>query len=81
MNNYYNPYYPAENHGNHMKNECRQMMQDNCKNEVAKTPFPENYALAMAYVPFQSFNETYDAEKAFCQGTLFPCLDKPFVGC
>lgn len=56
-------------------------MQDNCKNEVVKTPFPENYALAMAYVPFQSFNETYDAEKAFCQGTLFPCLDKPFVGC
>ncbi|MBR2315647.1 MAG: spore coat associated protein CotJA [Clostridia bacterium] len=45
------------------------------------TSFPEDYVLAMAYVPFQSFNETYDAEKALCQGTLFPCLDKPFVGC
>ena len=43
--------------------------------------FPENYALAMAYVPFQICNETYDAEKALCQGTVFPALDLPFVGC
>ena len=75
LNNYYNPYYPAGSYDNRMSK------QDNCKCEVAKTSFPEDYALAMAYVPFQSFKETYDAEKALCQGTLFPCLDKPFVGC
>ncbi|MCH5170594.1 MAG: spore coat associated protein CotJA [Oscillospiraceae bacterium] len=34
----------------------------------------------MAYVPFQTNTERYDAEKALCQGTLFPTLNKPFLG-
>ena len=36
--------------------------------------------LAMAYVPFQIWNKTYDLDKALQAGTLFPCLDKPFMG-
>ena len=36
--------------------------------------------LAMAYVPNQSWDEVYDAEKGFCRGTIFPALDKPFLG-
>lgn len=44
--------------------------------------FPENPSLAMAYVPFQHFAEVYSCEKALKQGTIFPCLDKPFLmGC
>ena len=37
--------------------------------------------IAMAYVPWQRWGETYDAEKALCRGTLFPALDLPFTGC
>lgn len=39
--------------------------------------------LAMAYVPMQSWGETYTPEKALCRGTIFPALDLPFMrgGC
>lgn len=39
------------------------------------------YPLAMAYVPWQSWNETYPLETALCKATLFPELDLPFTGC
>lgn len=39
-----------------------------------------SFALAMAYVPWQQFNQTYDLKKALCVGTIFPELDKPFLG-
>ncbi len=42
--------------------------------------FPEETPLAMAYVPFQKWEKPYDAETALCRGTLFPSLDKPFIG-
>lgn len=41
---------------------------------------PENPVVAMAYVPFQTDMTTYDEMKALKAGTLFPVLDKPFVG-
>lgn len=38
-------------------------------------------SLGMAYVPWQqNFGNVYDLDKAFCKGTIFPCLDKPFLG-
>lgn len=36
--------------------------------------------LAMAYVPMQEYNMVYDVEDALQMGTLFPNLDKPFLG-
>ncbi|MBR5683790.1 MAG: spore coat associated protein CotJA [Ruminococcus sp.] len=42
--------------------------------------FPGNTPLAMAYVPFQQWGETYDDDKALSRGTLFPPLDLPFTG-
>lgn len=41
---------------------------------------PENPVLAMAYVPFQMLTEIYEPEEALNAGTLFPALDKPFMG-
>ncbi len=40
-------------------------------------------SLAMAYVPMQTWGETYTPEKALCRGTIFPVLDLPFMrgGC
>ncbi len=52
------------------------------RSDEAVSPFPQNVALAMAYVPFQQFSEVYSCEKGLMQGTMFPCLDKPFLmGC
>ncbi len=40
-----------------------------------------DFAIGMAYVPWQkSFDNIYDTDKAFCTGTIFSCLDKPFLG-
>lgn len=45
------------------------------------SPFPSDAAVAMAYVPFQQAPVIYEDErKALNQGTLFPELDKPFLG-
>jgi len=41
-------------------------------------PFP--MALAMAYVRYQEWGTTYDPTTALHRGTLFPDLDKPFIG-
>lgn len=36
--------------------------------------------LTMAYVPFQNIEGVYSNEEALKVGTLFPNLDKPFLG-
>jgi len=36
--------------------------------------------LAMAYVPWQCWGETYKPAEALCRGTIFPELDLPFLG-
>ncbi len=40
-------------------------------------------SLAITYSPWQEWNCVYEAERALCRGTIFPCLDKPFLegGC
>lgn len=44
--------------------------------------FPVNTAYAMAYVPFQQSGEAYACDRALARGTVFPCLDMPFLkGC
>lgn len=36
--------------------------------------------LAMATVPWQQFTNSYEPDKALRVGTIFPELDKPFLG-
>lgn len=38
----------------------------------------QDLPLAMAYVPIQSWGDTYTPCRALCRGTLFPQLDLPF---
>lgn len=52
------------------------MALNNGNSDVSR--FPKSTPLAMAYVPFQQWNDTYDDDKAFARGTLFPELDLPF---
>ena len=37
-------------------------------------------SLAMAYVPYQQWGKVYDSALGFQRGTIFPDLDKPFLG-
>ena len=41
---------------------------------------PRLLSLAMAFVPMQEFGTPYDPTLAFSRGTIFPALDKPFLG-
>jgi len=36
--------------------------------------------VAMAYVPWQRFKMYENLEDAYCNGTIFPDLNKPFLG-
>lgn len=36
--------------------------------------------LAMGYVPYQHWGDTYELCRGLKTGTIFPCLDKPFCG-
>ena len=47
---------------------------------VPKGRLPENMPLSMAYVPYQSWEETYAENTALAKGTIFPSLDLPFLG-
>ncbi len=38
------------------------------------------YEVAMAYVPWQNFTRAYEPQRAWNTGTIFPELDKPFLG-
>ena len=41
----------------------------------------DKFPVAMAYVPLQHFNGICDnLEEGYCEGTIFPELDKPFTG-
>ena len=41
---------------------------------------PEDMTVAMAYVPYQPWKEPYEDEVGLTRGTVFACLDKPFIG-
>ena len=47
---------------------------------MPKTMLPGELPYAMAYVPFQQWQKPYDSEAALQRGTIFPALDKPFIG-
>lgn len=40
---------------------------------------PVNMPIAMAYVPWQQWRQTYPMDKGLSRGTIFPELDLPFV--
>ena len=44
------------------------------------TPFPARTPVAMAYIPFQQLGQLYSPEQGLNYGTLFPDLNKPFLG-
>lgn len=72
FDNFFNPYFSGLN---------RADSDDNCEGSYRPTsPLPKNPVPAMAYIPFQQFSQPYSSQEGFKKGTLFPCLDKPFLG-
>ena len=52
--------------------------RDDCPSPASR--FPKEMPIAMAYVPYQFWEKPYDDELALSRGTIFPSLDKPFIG-
>lgn len=48
--------------------------------EAQTDMLPAKLSLAMAYVPYQSFDGLYEGGDALAHGTLFRALDLPFYG-
>lgn len=41
----------------------------------------EGMPIAIGYVPWQQWRNTYDFCEGLSNGTIFPCLNLPFYGC
>lgn len=46
----------------------------------SRPQFPDEYSLAMAYVPLQIKLKTFPEDEGFEKGTIFSELNKPFYG-
>ncbi len=55
-------------------------MENSCVNEIYYHLTESQAPLAMAYVPYQQWEATYDLCTGLQVGTVFPCLHKPFCG-
>ncbi len=64
------------NNINNMHNSNSMYWQPSCP----KTALPVDTVVTMAYVPYQTDMNVYCPEIALQNGTLFPSLDKPFLG-
>ena len=60
--------------------EQNHSMHNHNDKDCSPQPNMQPMELAMAYVPWQCWVETYDLEKALDVGTIFPNLDLPFLG-
>ena len=54
------------------------MKEDDNSYYFALSPLPSDAVTTMAYVPFQTDKDMFDDDTAFCKGTLFINLNKPF---
>ena len=64
-----------------MKNMNRMNMSNQCPCSTAcKDIFLDNVPLGMGYIPWQRWDSVYDLNRSLSAGTIFPCLDKPFLG-
>ncbi|MFQ7111217.1 MAG: spore coat associated protein CotJA [Anaerovoracaceae bacterium] len=64
---------------------CGNVVQNTACCEYPGAPIPrdcefETWPPAMAYVPMQPWEETYDMQTGLSAGTIFPSLDLPFTG-
>jgi hypothetical protein len=73
-----------------IKNAKERKILENTINEMMKHPVMNqnirnaeknaHRSLAICYGPVQEWEQIYDEDTAFSAGTLFPSLNKPFLG-
>ena len=51
-----------------------------CKSPTERVIPCPGQTVTMAYVPVQEWGDLYEVDRAYCRGTLFRDLDKPFTG-
>lgn len=56
------------------------MARESCNCPQPEGKFPAETPIGMAYVPFQRWEKPYDKDAGLARGTIFPSLDKPFIG-
>ena len=49
-------------------------------NNIAGDKSAINKFIAMCFVPMQEWEQIYDEDTAYTTGTIFPSLNKPFLG-
>lgn len=52
--------------------------KNDATSDEVSSRLPDNASLAMAYVPFQQWNNVFSMDEALNKGTLFPDLEFPF---
>ena len=57
-------------------NGTARMNQNNHNGEKSNV----NKLIAMCFVPMQEWEQIYDEDTAYSTGTIFPSLNKPFLG-
>ena len=72
-------------YGDTHRESWRRILADDTEDNTPACPFPkgrfpEDTPLAMAYVPFQMWEKPYEADVGLSRGTIFPSIDKPFIG-
>lgn len=63
-----------------IKNALKKLELAQSNQEVNVSALPDNPVLAMSYVPLQFYRDMYSVDKGFTAGTIYPELDKPFLG-
>ena len=59
---------------------CRELNIGSISSYYGTSVLPDKVATTMAYVPFQTDTTMYKPETALKYGTVFPDLNKPFLG-
>lgn len=67
-----------------MSGEAMEDIRKNCRHDSAQSCGGDplyGMPLAMGYVPWQEWGKIYDPEEGLANGTIFPGLNLPFLGC
>lgn len=71
---------PCRREDSRRMEETRRMDDGRCMGKSEPCEKADGLALAMAYVPWQCYQDTFDLCKGLHMGTIFPELCKPFCG-
>lgn len=68
--------------GNNYRNHsARTMTENSCNRSMhCHNTGNDEFPIGMTYVPWQSWKNIYEPDKALQRGTIFEELDKPFLG-